>query len=168
MLSKMTFAAVVLAVGQVPRPQFNPDRAVVFSAGDATRQLAQCSREVPGAVGGTWTPDQETIRRFEALLAPALQEAINHEQPDESKRPAASGYYRQYFGLVVDGHRIVYVNGFHEVYLNLSSEGRLSGGCELARENGERLRRLHTVLRGRIRSGVGTGPTPSLQRTSLT
>jgi hypothetical protein len=105
-------------------PQFNPDRAVVFSAGDGTRQIAQCSREVPGPVGGTWTPDEETIRQMETLLAPALQDAINHEQPDESKRQAASGYYRQYFGFVVEGHRIVYVNGFHEVYLKLSSGGR--------------------------------------------
>src|SRR5690242_9518042 len=77
-------------------PHFNPGRAVVFSAGDATRQIAQCSREVPGPLEGTWTPDQETIRRMETLLAPALQEAINHAQPDESKRQAASGYYRQY------------------------------------------------------------------------
>lgn len=102
-------------------PQFNPDHGVVFSASDATPQIVQCSRQVPGPVGGTWTPDQPTIRRLETLLAPTLQDAINREQPDESKRHAASGYYRQYFGLVVDGHRIVYVNGFHEVSLKLFS-----------------------------------------------
>jgi hypothetical protein len=122
----MTFAAVVLATGQTPGPQLNPERAVVLSAGDGTRQIVQCSREVPGPVTGTWSPDPETIRRFDVLLAPALQVAINHEQPDASKRPPVSGYYRQYFGLVVDGHRIVYVNGFHEVYLKL--EGRVPRG----------------------------------------
>lgn len=104
--------------------RFNPDRGVVFAASDATPQIAQCSRELPGPIRGTWTPDQQTIRRLERLLARELQQAIDHEQPDESKRPTVSGYYRQYFGLVVDGHRIIYVNGFHEVYLKLSSGSR--------------------------------------------
>src|SRR4051812_11246819 len=97
--SAMSASANRRAEGGVP--QFNPDRAVVFSAGDGTRQIAQCSREVRGPVEGAWTPDQETIRRMETLLAPALQKAITHEDPDKSKRKAASGYYRQYFGFVV-------------------------------------------------------------------
>jgi hypothetical protein len=37
-----------------------------------------------------------------------------------------SGYYRQYFGLIVDGHRIVYVNGFHEVYLKMEARARVA------------------------------------------
>jgi hypothetical protein len=66
---------------------------------------------------------------LETLLAPALQEAIDREQPDASKRQAVSGYYRQYFGLIVDGHRTIYVNGLHEVALKLfagSSTPRLN------------------------------------------
>ena len=119
MLSRMTVAAIALGLGQVPAPQFNPDWGVIFPTRNVTLPIVQCSREVPKPIGGMWTPDQATIHRLDKVLAPVLQEAIDQERPLPSKRSTASSYYRQYFGLVVDGRQIIYINGFHETYLKL-------------------------------------------------
>jgi hypothetical protein len=82
------------------------DQALVF----ATTRL--CNRPGTGAAEATWTPDAETIRRLESVLAPQLQAAIDL-QSDPAKRLLATDFYRQYAGLVIAGRRIVYINGLH-------------------------------------------------------
>jgi hypothetical protein len=64
-----------------------------------------------------WTPDAETIRGLDMALPTALQDAINRATPERPHRPSAQDYFRQYGGLVVNGRRIIYINGFHRRYL---------------------------------------------------
>lgn len=83
------------------------DTRVVLT-GDAARDLAhQCSRVSPGPVSDLWTPTDAEIAALEDQLI--LRVASELEQRGES--PSPGNYYRQYAGFVVDGRRIIYVNG---------------------------------------------------------
>ena len=82
-----------------------------------------CNRPAPGPIEGIWTPDEETIRRLEAALGPALQAAIEHSTLSEDK-PVAADFYRQYAGFVVAGKRIVYINGLHRKAIDNLPERR--------------------------------------------
>ena len=66
-------------------------------------------------------PDKETIDRLEKALAPALLDALRRAPIPESRRYPPADYYRQYAGLIVNGRRVVYVNGFHRKYLEISA-----------------------------------------------
>jgi hypothetical protein len=108
---------------RVARAVPSPDRAVVFP-GEAARSLVeQCNRREPGPVTGVWTPDAATITRLEAALGPALQKALDERAPRDVNYRAPE-YYRQYGGLVIDGRRIVYVNGFHWRFISLTWSSR--------------------------------------------
>jgi hypothetical protein len=79
--------------------------------GDAAQTLArQCSRISPGPVEEVWTPSEAEIAALEdqliLLLAGELEEA--------GQSPSPGGYYRQYAGFVIDGERVIYVNGVDE------------------------------------------------------
>ncbi|HYD88592.1 MAG TPA: hypothetical protein VEA80_14050 [Vitreimonas sp.] len=86
------------------------DTRTVLS-GDAARTLAgQCSRISPGPVEDVWTPDEAQIERVEDDLI--LRVAREMEARGQS--PSPGGYYRQYAGFMIDGRRIIYVNGVDE------------------------------------------------------
>lgn len=69
--------------------------------------MHQCSRATPNATGA-WTPTTAQLLELESqlpqLAALATQLGISQEIGD----PNAS--FRQYLGVIVDGHRFVYVN----------------------------------------------------------
>jgi len=90
---------------------FDASRGVIFEPNRARELLAQCSRSFP-KVDGTWAPTASQIAQFEALLAPALQAALLREAGAQ-RAPKPSDYYRQYGGIIVAGHRVIYANGFH-------------------------------------------------------
>ena len=59
--------------------------------------------------GGAWNPDAETIADAQARLEPAVsQQAVleNEELADWSK------YSFQYQGREIDGHKLLFINGF--------------------------------------------------------
>jgi hypothetical protein len=88
----------------------------VFPAHTAATLVEQCGRQVPSP-DGTWTPDDDVIRRFEQALPSALIE--NHPPtPLDANDFQLSDYNRQYGGLIVDGRTIVYVNGFHRRFID--------------------------------------------------
>jgi hypothetical protein len=79
--------------------------------GDAARTLArQCSRISPGPVEDIWTPTDAEVEAIEDELI--LLVAREMEEAGES--PSPGGYYRQYAGFVIGGHRAIYVNGVDE------------------------------------------------------
>jgi hypothetical protein len=114
-------ATLVATAAQSAASRFNPESAVVLSQEQGKEVLAQCSRQTPVAVQGFWTPDQKTVRQLEDALAPILQAAIDREVAEPTRRQSVGDYYRQYIGFLLDGQHIVYVNGFHELHLRLSS-----------------------------------------------
>jgi hypothetical protein len=108
---------VWLALGiQAGLTGLNPDWSVLFPDDRATALLQQCSRSVP-EFESTWTPDEPTLRRFERALGPALQKRLDETLVNEAYQQQAADFYRQYVGLVVEGRRLVYANGFHRSHL---------------------------------------------------
>ena len=99
------------------------------SPAEQAPQLArQCSREAPRAEGA-WQPLPSDIAGLEPGLAKLLAE--------QKVQPGA--YYRQYGGLIVRGHRIVYVNGarnamvhpdWRSVPISICDAGALAFGVE--------------------------------------
>jgi len=85
---------------------------VVFPEESAHLLLHRCGRKVPSS-DGTWRPDTATIAHVERLLQPALQDALNRKMSAGGPPLKASDYYRQYGGIITEGRKVVYVNGFH-------------------------------------------------------
>jgi hypothetical protein len=120
MVSELTIA-LMLQLSQVVAPGLNPETATILAEEMGWVTVKQCSRPVPHPVEGVWRPDKETIVRLEKALAPALVDALRRAPIPEFRRYPPSDYYRQYVGLVVDGKRVVYVNGFHRKFLEIST-----------------------------------------------
>lgn len=69
--------------------------------------LNQCSRSAPQNVTGTWKPDKNDIKTFEYQLFPILKKAKLSKIADRF-----NDYRLQYFGIIVDGQRVIYINAF--------------------------------------------------------
>ena len=89
---------------------FASNTSVIF-AGDKALELTEpCSRPPP-AHEGTWTPSEAEIAAMEPALAALVDEQLRAQWPNADDMSVAD-YHRQYGGLIVDGRRIIYVNGF--------------------------------------------------------
>jgi hypothetical protein len=98
------------SVPTVGAAAFASNTAVVF-AGDKALELTEpCSRARPIAEG-TWTPSDSDIAAMEPALANLVAERLRARSPNAADI-AVADYHRQYGGLVLDGRRIIYVNGF--------------------------------------------------------
>jgi hypothetical protein len=109
--AKIIFVAALASACAAREPAegpFAPETGVIFR-GNAARQLIhQCSRQGPGPVQGAWTPNAAEISEFEPKLAALVERRLRCR----GESPAlATDYYRQYGGLIIDGSRIIYVNG---------------------------------------------------------
>src|SRR6188768_1803975 len=88
-----------LVLQQSTAPDFRSDWAAVLPADYFPPNIyTWCSRDAPARTG-YWAPDSETIGRLETALARALQQALEREIKDPTRRPATKEYYRQYIGL---------------------------------------------------------------------
>jgi hypothetical protein len=89
---------------------FAADSAVVF-AGDKALELAEpCSRAAPGPIEGTWTPSDGDIAALEPALSRYVGERLRADWPNDAL--STEDYLRQYGGLIVDGRRVIVINGF--------------------------------------------------------
>jgi len=86
--------------------------SAVLPESEGYKVARPCSRRAPERITDVWRPDSALIARFERELAPLLQGAL--ERGPFSRPPAWSSgnYYRQHVGIVVEGRKIVYANGF--------------------------------------------------------
>ena len=108
----MRCAGIVIAMsvalgGQTEQVLLKPEWGVVLTEEQAKVfwKPRLCNRPAPGPIQEIWIPDDATVRRLEAALGPALQEAIDSSTMEEDK-PGSSDFYRQYAGFVVAGKRI--------------------------------------------------------------
>jgi hypothetical protein len=94
-----------------------PDTRTVLASAEAQNLTHQCSRVSPGPVESAWTPSTEQLDALDndlaAFLAARLQEVGSDASPGD--------YHRQMAGFVIDGRRVVYVNGVQTQALALSS-----------------------------------------------
>src|SRR2546428_6255704 len=72
----------------------------------------QCSRDNPPRFDGTWRPSQQDITDVEAQLPQlhGLRAALCCIPG--ARVTNVHDYYRQYVGLIVGGHNVIYVNAF--------------------------------------------------------
>lgn len=106
-----------LLFGQSSTAQFRSDWGVVLPPDYWPANMYKwCSRDAPGR-SGYWAPDPDTVGGLEAVLAPALQRALEQQVRDPSRRPSANEYFRQYIGLRIGRRQVVYINGFHKGYV---------------------------------------------------
>jgi len=99
--------------------------SAVLPESEGYKVARPCSRRAPERITDVWRPDSALIARFERELAPLLQGAL--ERGPFSRPPAWSSgnYYRQHVGIVVEGRKIVYANGFVP-----SGQGGVSGSWQ--------------------------------------
>jgi hypothetical protein len=111
---------VILAAGlaQTAESRLDAQLGAVLTARDGRATLNQCSRPTPSATEFS-TPDPATLRSLERKLADELATRLAKEISDPAHRRSVNTYYRQYVGIVAAGRRIVYINGFNSVYLDL-------------------------------------------------
>jgi len=88
-----------------------PALRVVLPAASAARW--QPCTEPPFGVAGFWTPSDSLAKAVDGALAPVLAAALRRVGAEGR----AADYHRQYLGVVIDGRRMVYVNGFHHFYV---------------------------------------------------
>jgi hypothetical protein len=67
----------------------------------------QCSRISPGPVTGQWTPSDAQLEAFDVPLTDVLGGQLNRAGVTTAPRD----YYRQYAGFIINGRRVIYVNG---------------------------------------------------------
>jgi len=82
-------------------------RYAVLPESTLSKTLNQCSRSTPQA-SAAWTPSTEQLRELEDHLPQLAELAARQGLPRHIGDPASS--FRQYLGVVVDGHRYIYIN----------------------------------------------------------
>jgi len=91
---------------------FATDSAVVFAGDKALELIEPCSRAAPTNVESTWTPTQSDIATLEPALSAYVEARLREQWPENDVNVEA--YLRQYGGLVINGRRVIYVNGFQQ------------------------------------------------------
>ena len=104
-LALLSLSTVAAALGS----SLDPKDGAVLPENIAQQILHQCSRSVPQNVTGTWSPNPTQIGELESRL-PAALEAVTLERGSDYGQ--SRGFRRQYVGLIVGRHKIVYVNAF--------------------------------------------------------
>ena len=88
-----------------------PNRSAVLGEEQAEAVVQQCSRAAP-AMEGTWEPSPQDVAQLEADLGQV------HRMRSEECCFGGGGvddvnsFFRQYVGVIVGGHRMIYVNAF--------------------------------------------------------
>lgn len=113
--------------------------STILYGGAARRALAQCTRAHPDSTLPLWVPDRAALegleRGIDRLLTRMLDSA--RQRVIVPNDVSATDYYRQYIGVVVNGRRLIYVNGFHVSFLKVlqranqhsSGDSALSSGA---------------------------------------
>jgi hypothetical protein len=95
---------------------FDPELSAVFPPERAQQLVAQCSRSF-AKVDGTWMPTSAQIMQFEAILEPSLRAELMLDSNGAASYRTVADFYRQYAGLLVGGHHLIYANGFHRSHV---------------------------------------------------
>ena len=87
--------------------------AVIFPESRALELVRQCGRPPPLGIESVWTPALIQSAFLEARLSKLIAEKLAISVGGRGGL-VPRDYYRQYAGLVIDGRRVIYVNGFHK------------------------------------------------------
>ncbi|HEY0017653.1 MAG TPA: hypothetical protein VGC13_15180 [Longimicrobium sp.] len=95
---------------------FRPERGAVLEP-DSMHAWQPCRVSTTAGVSGFWTPDAGEIQRIDSMLPRILSSELRRVNPSTALHP--DRYYRQYFGIVQNDRKLIYVNGFHEGYIDM-------------------------------------------------
>jgi hypothetical protein len=90
---------------------------VVLPLDSMPAALQQCSRAVPPAITGFWEPLRSDLEGATARIEAALDSALARRRI--GGRVVTARYGWQYAGIIIDGARLVYVNGFSTANITL-------------------------------------------------
>ena len=107
---------LLLATALASLSFLDPARGVLLSTDKAFAVLKQCSRTRFPDVSETWEPAAEQLPALEEALSDALRRGIEQYSWSGSYKPNVRNYYRQYVGIVLNGKKVIYVNGFDDSY----------------------------------------------------
>jgi hypothetical protein len=94
----------------------------------AHQRSLSCADIVIPSITGAWTPSTEQISGLEGVLARVLTDSLvpwrqplpkGTPEPENRFLPVVSDYYRQYVGIIANGHRLIFINGFHRSHFQL-------------------------------------------------
>ena len=97
----------------IPR-ELGADTRTVLTGDQAMALTHQCSRAAPGAVTGQWKPSMDEIDGLEETLGWLLSGQLIKAGVTTQPR----NYYRQYAGFIIDGRRVIYINGVMRSVIN--------------------------------------------------
>jgi hypothetical protein len=99
------FPIVVQAAGR------NVENYRVLLEGDqAAIVIHQCMREAPVAIQDTWVPEAAVVQKLDTQL-PDIMALTSTLCCGAGDRVAnLNRYYLQYAGLVIEGHKLIYIN----------------------------------------------------------
>jgi hypothetical protein len=93
----------------------DPALGHVFS-GAAAQRLARTLIS-PEDLGGTWNPDSAQIGQLEGALAKELGRRLGAQRDDGDPPPKVRDYYRQYAGIILNGRKLILINGFYKSHV---------------------------------------------------
>jgi hypothetical protein len=99
--------AAIAVTTAAAAPALRPQDGVVFPASKSKQFLQQCSRTIPLNVKDSWQPEDRQVRKLEQKLPAALEKETRKRGGSTPK-----DYFRQYAGLIIAGHKMIYVNAF--------------------------------------------------------
>ena len=121
-------ASVLLAQGTRGPERLLPDRGVVLRpSAFMNGRVRSCTIAVP-STSESWIPTPDQLREIDSLLVLVIDTAVMisaRPLPKGVTLPAGatplliSDYYRQYVGIVTNGRRLVFINGFHKAHFDL-------------------------------------------------
>lgn len=103
------FALTMLSVSAARRPVsqvLNERDGAVLTGSESRAVLHQCSHYGPVEASSTWQPLQSQVLELESRL-PSFIKQQKDRPPGE-----LTEYLRQYVGVVIGGHKFIYINGF--------------------------------------------------------
>jgi hypothetical protein len=111
--------------------ELGPDTRTLLSGAEALKLAHQCSRPSPGPVSGQWIASADQLDAFDAPLTDVLGGQLNRAGITKAPRD----YYRQFAGFIINGRRVIYVNGVdrsaiddHDIAWRTTAIGICDGG----------------------------------------
>ena len=105
-----TLILILLVVGCTSSVVLDPGRYEIMDPTYASDLRSLCSRPGPPAFEGTWVPTDKEVRAMEAEFRKLLRLRSKTCCIYGERVYDINLYYRQYFGLVVQGRRLIYIN----------------------------------------------------------
>ncbi len=108
-LAWLAIAGSAIACSQV---QVEPGKSVILSPSMAAEFHRQCSRSPPPQFEGTWKPSTEVVAEMESHFARLQRLKSNLCCFPGARMRNVNRFARQYVGIVVEGRRLIYINGY--------------------------------------------------------